>query len=66
MSHYRHMLRLIFILITKLKLYYSIQHSIGLGWNYEVSLAQLTCTHNNRNDYCQIIIKNYKDLLKIL
>ena len=34
-----------------------------LDGNYEVALAHITCTPNIRNDYGQIIIKNYLDQL---
>ena len=39
---------------------------IVLDGNYEVALAHITCTPNIRNDYGEIIIKNYKDQFPFL
>ena len=34
---------------------------LALDGNYEVALANITCTPNIKNDYGEIIIKNYSD-----
>ena len=39
---------------------------IVLDGNYEVAIASITCTPNIKNDYGEIIIKNYIDMFPYL